>query len=119
MFSVSLEPDAASAIITFKVNMVTSKRCAIKQCMHIWLSMQTVQVNITSCSLQWPESYTVTAIQQGSNANETFQSAEQAVMGMENECTLEKLDLRQRYQVSIKLQNYFSSSVFEITNICK
>ena len=81
--------------------------------------MQPVQVNFTSCSLQWPEKYTVIVMQQETNINKTLQSAEQTVMGMENKYTLEKLDLRQKYQVSIILDKNISSSVAEIANFCK
>ena len=81
--------------------------------------MQTVQVNFTSCSPRWPEKYTLKVLEQGTNPTEIMQEVEQAVMGMENEYTLENLELRGKYQVSIKLQNYFSSSVAKTANFCK
>ena len=90
-----------------------------EQDLHKWLPMQTVQVNYTSCSLQWPEKYIVIAMQQGTNRSTTIQSAEQTVMGMENDHTLENLDLRRKYQMSVKLENHFSSSISQGINICK
>ena len=81
--------------------------------------MQTVQVNFTNCSLQWPEKYIVTVMPQATNISKTIQSAEQTVTGMENEYTLENLDLRQKYQVSIKLGKSISLSIAEIANFCK
>ena len=91
----------------------------MEQHIHVWLPMQPVQVNFTSCSLQWPESYTITVTQPGTNISNSFQLAEQAVMGKKNEYTLEKLDFRQKYQVSIKLEKSSSWSIAEIANFCK
>ena len=117
--SVSLEQAAPSVTITFKVNIATSKLCMVTLCIHIWLPMQTVQVNFTGCSLQWPEKYTLAVKKQGTNPTETIQSVEQTVMGMENEYALENLDFRQKYQVSIKLGKSSSSSIPVIANICE
>ena len=78
-----------------------------------------MQAQYTSCSLQWPVNFIVIVMQQGQNTDAIFGSAKQTVMGMENEYTLEELDLRQKYQVSIKLWKSISSSIAEIADFCK
>ena len=82
-------------------------------------SNEIVQAQHTNCSLQWPENFMVMVMQHGPNTDKFFESAEQTVHGMVNEYTTEKLDLRQKYQVSIKLEKSFSSSIAEIANFCK
>ena len=78
-----------------------------------------MQAQRTNCSLQWPEKFIVMVMQQGQNMEQFFESVEQTVMGMENEYTLEKLDLKQKYQVSIKLRKNISMSIAEIANFCE
>ena len=58
-------------------------------------------------------------MQQGTNTNESLQSAEQTVVGTMNNYTLEELKLRKKYQVSIKLERTWSSSAPELANFCK
>ena len=75
---------------------------------------------LTACSLQWPENFIVMVMQQGPSTNEIFfHLPKQTVTGMEKEWTLEKLKLRQKYQVSIKLEKNTSSSISEIADVCK
>ena len=87
--------------------------------LYLQLPLKIVQPQHTNCSLQWPEKYTVTAMQQGTYTNKTFQSAEQTVVGMENEYRMENLDLRQKYQMSIKWGRNITNSIAEIANFCK
>ena len=83
------------------------------------LSLKIVQAQHTNCSLQWPENFIVMVIQQRPNTDAIFESAKQTVTGMKNEYTVENLDLRQKYHVSIKLGKSISSSIAEIANFCK
>ena len=78
-----------------------------------------MQVDFTTCGLQRPEKFIVTVTPKGITTDESFHLAQQTVMGMWNEYTLEELDLGQKYQVSIILGGNVSSSVPTIANFCK
>ena len=87
--------------------------------MYLQLLLKIVQAQHTNCSLQGPDDFIVMVMQDEFNTDLIFESAEQAVTGLANEYTLENLDLRQKYQVSIKLRKSISSIIAEIANFCK